>query len=98
MNAINAQTPTHAGLYERVFSGEFLDDLRTGVMLFDADGIAVDCNRASTGLLNAAPHQLKGQISTNMSLGAVREDGSPLPLAEHVSARTALRPHRTPFD
>jgi hypothetical protein len=37
MNAINAQTLTHAGLYERVFSGEFLDNLRTGVLLFDAD-------------------------------------------------------------
>jgi hypothetical protein len=37
MNAINVQTVTHAGLYERVFSGEFLDNLRTGVLLFDAD-------------------------------------------------------------
>jgi len=90
MNAINALTLTHAGLYERVFSGDFLDGLRTGVMLFDADGVAVDCNRASTELLDTAPHQLKGQLSTNMGLGAVREDGSPLPLAEHASAR-ALR-------
>jgi HD-GYP domain-containing protein (c-di-GMP phosphodiesterase class II) len=90
MNAINAQTLTHAGLYGRVFSGEFLDGLRTGVILFDADGIAVDCNRASTELLDAAPHELQGQISTDMPLGAVREDGSPLPLAEHASAR-ALR-------
>ena len=90
MNAINAQTLTHAGLYGQVFSGEFLDGLRTGILLFDADGIAIDCNRASTELLNAAPHQLKGQISTDMPLSAVREDGSSLPLAEHASAR-ALR-------
>ena len=90
MNAINAQTLTHAGLYGRVFSGEFLDGLRTGILLFDADGIAIDCNRAATELLNAAPHQLKGQISTDMPLGAVREDGSSLPLAEYASAR-ALR-------
>src|SRR5665213_1779772 len=90
MNAINAQTLTHAGLYGRVFSGEFLDGLRTGILLFDADGIAIDCNRAATELLNAAPHQLKGQISSDMPLGAVREDGSSLPLAEYASAR-ALR-------
>lgn len=90
MNAINAQTLIHAELYQRVLSGEFLDDLRTGVMLFDADGIAVDSNKASTELLGAAPHQLRGKIPIDMPMGTVREDGSLLPLAEHASAR-ALR-------
>ena len=55
MNAINASALAHAGLYEKVTSGKFLDDLRTAIILFDADGIAIDCNPAATELLSAAP-------------------------------------------
>jgi HD-GYP domain-containing protein (c-di-GMP phosphodiesterase class II) len=90
MNAISASALANAALYESVLSEEFLDDLRTGVILFGADGIAIDCNRAATELLSAEPHELIGMVSTDMPLSAVREDGSPLPLAEHASAR-ALR-------
>jgi HD-GYP domain-containing protein (c-di-GMP phosphodiesterase class II) len=87
MNAINAGALAHAALYESVLSGEFLDDLRTGVILFNADGIAIDCNRAAAELNGIAPHELIGNVPTDMHRGAVREDGSPLPLCEHASAR-----------
>lgn len=87
MNAINAIALAHAGLYESVLSVEFLDDLQTGILLFDADGIAIDCNRAAAELLSAEPHELIGKVSTDMPLRAVREDGSPLPLCEYASAR-----------
>lgn len=87
MNVIRADSLAHAGLYESVLSEEFLDNLRTAVLLFDADGITVDCNRAAAELFSAEPHELKGKVSTDMPLRAVREDGSPLPLCEHASAR-----------
>jgi len=90
VNEISAQGLIQAGLYRRVLSGEFLNRLRTGILMFDADGIAIDCNRAAAELLDTEIHELKGRISTDMGLGAVREDGSPLPLGEHASAR-ALR-------
>ena len=86
MNEISAQGLIQAGLYRRVLSGEFLNRLRTGILMFDADGIAIDCNRAAAELLDTEIHELKGRISTDMGLGAVREDGSPLPLGEHASA------------
>lgn len=95
MNAISASALAHAALYERVTSGEFLDDLRTAILLFNVDGIAIDCNRAAAELLSAAPEEFIGKASTDMHLGAVREDGSPLPLAEHASARAMLS--RTPY-
>ena len=74
-------------MYDRVYSGEFFDALRTGVMLFDVDGVAINCNRAATELLGATPEQLKGHRSDEMLLGAVREDGSPLRRTEYTSTR-----------
>jgi HD-GYP domain-containing protein (c-di-GMP phosphodiesterase class II) len=58
-----------------------------GVILFEVDGVAIDCNRAATELLGATAEQLIGHVSVNMPLGAVREDGSPFRRTEYPSAR-----------
>lgn len=87
MNAVNAQLLSHVGLYDRVYSSEFLDNIRTGILIFDADGVAIDANRSAVAMLGATLDQLKGHTSFDMPLGAVREDGSPLPGAEYASAR-----------
>ena len=86
MNAIAAQMGSCADLNARIHSGEFLDGIRTGIMLFDANGAAFDCNQAVTMLLGFTLDELRDHTSYNMPVGAVRDDGSPLPGDEFASA------------
>jgi PAS domain S-box-containing protein len=56
-------------------------------MLFDPEGVAVNCNRAAAELLGVTPEQVKGHSSDEMRLGAMHEDGSPLHRTEYATAR-----------
>ncbi|HUX04458.1 MAG TPA: HD domain-containing phosphohydrolase [Acidimicrobiales bacterium] len=87
MNPANAQSGAHVTLHRHVFSSDFANELRTGLLIFDANGIAVDCNKAALELLAASRTELVGHNSTAMPLKSIREDGSVLPLNEHASAR-----------
>lgn len=90
MNVASSATNHYAGLYAQVHSGGFLDGIRTGILLYNTHGEVIDCNNAATVMLGATLDQLKGHTPFDIPLGAVREDGSPLPGSEFASAR-ALR-------
>lgn len=86
MNAVGSQMGSYATLSALIRSDEFLDGVRTGIMLFDVNGAVLDCNHAATRMLGLTFDQLKGHTSFNMPLGAVRDDGEPLPGDEYASA------------
>jgi diguanylate cyclase (GGDEF)-like protein/PAS domain S-box-containing protein len=86
MNVIASRRGSYADLIAHMHSDEFLDGVRTGIMLFDANGAAFDCNHAATTMLGLTFDQLRDHTSFNMPLGAVRDDGSSLPGNEYASA------------
>ncbi len=87
MNVINSLADPNAGLYARVYSNEFLDNIRTGVVLYDVEGVVIDCNSAASRLLGATTDQIEGKTIFDLPLGAVHEDGSRLADGEYVSSR-----------
>jgi HD-GYP domain-containing protein (c-di-GMP phosphodiesterase class II) len=87
MNLANSRTREYANLYSCVHSVEFLDNLRTGVVIVNGVGEMIDCNRAATELLGLSLEELAGSTPYDDVLGAVRADGSPLPGDEHPSTR-----------
>jgi PAS domain-containing protein len=72
-------------LHAMVFSRGFLNSLSTGYLFFDADGEIIDCNTAAVELLGTEHDQILGHEWLELKSGAVREDGSPLPLDERPS-------------
>jgi PAS domain S-box-containing protein len=86
MNVIASRRGSYADLIAQIHSDEFLDGVRTGIMLFDANGTAFDCNHAATTMLGLTFDQLRDHTSFNMPVGAVRDDGSSLPGSEYASA------------
>lgn len=86
LNAFNTQTGLFAELSARIRSGDFLDQLRTGIMLFDANGAILDCNQAATGMLGVTLDELKDHTSFDWPLRTVRDDGSTFPSDEYASA------------
>jgi diguanylate cyclase (GGDEF)-like protein/PAS domain S-box-containing protein len=67
-----------------------VDALQDGVGVLDAGGTILACNEAAAKILGRSAGQLVGNMPLNLDLGAVSEDGSPLPLKEYPSA-DALR-------
>jgi PAS domain S-box-containing protein len=66
-------------LQSLLLSNDFLNTLATGYLLFDADGVVVDCNEAAERLLGVASDALMGVIWYQSGSGAVHEDGSAFP-------------------
>jgi diguanylate cyclase (GGDEF)-like protein/PAS domain S-box-containing protein len=67
-----------------------VDALQDGVGVLDAGGTILACNEAAAKILGRSARQLVGNMPLNLDLGAVSEDGSPLPLKDYPSAE-ALR-------
>jgi hypothetical protein len=86
MNQVNLMG-SQAGIYSHLLSSEFLDNIRTGIAIIDADGVLIDCNRAATFMLGISRDQLIGHASSRNPLKAVREDGSRLPGSEFAAIR-----------
>jgi diguanylate cyclase (GGDEF)-like protein/PAS domain S-box-containing protein len=67
-----------------------VDALQDGIGVLDAGGTILACNEAAATILGRSASQLVGNTPLDLDLGAVGEDGSPLPLQEYPSAE-ALR-------
>jgi diguanylate cyclase (GGDEF)-like protein/PAS domain S-box-containing protein len=65
------------GLTNILASSNFLDDIRTGMLLRDAEGVIIDCNAAAASILEEPREQLIGKKSTAAELGAINLDGTP---------------------
>jgi HD-GYP domain-containing protein (c-di-GMP phosphodiesterase class II) len=57
---------------------DFLDSISTGIILQGVDGAVIDCNTRAAELLGVPEDELMGR-TLETPLGAVREDGTPLP-------------------
>jgi diguanylate cyclase (GGDEF)-like protein/PAS domain S-box-containing protein len=56
-----------------------VDALQEGVGVLDTDGHILACNQAAAAILGRSARQLEGSTPLELDLGAVCEDGSPLP-------------------
>ena len=63
-----------------------VDALQDGVGVLDERGHILACNQAAAAILGRSTSQLVGHTPLDLDLGAVGEDGSPLPLEAYPSA------------
>jgi diguanylate cyclase (GGDEF)-like protein/PAS domain S-box-containing protein len=63
-----------------------VDVLQDGVGVLDPDGRILACNRSAAAILGRSMSQLVGHTPLELDLGAVGEDGAPLPLDVYPSA------------
>jgi diguanylate cyclase (GGDEF)-like protein/PAS domain S-box-containing protein len=63
-----------------------VDALQDGVGVLDPDGRILACNRSAATILGRSMSQLVGHTPLELDLGAVGEDGAPLPLDVYPSA------------
>ncbi|MDH2902702.1 MAG: EAL domain-containing protein [Actinomycetota bacterium] len=68
-------------------SQEFLDQLRTGILLFDEQGNIFACNDATLTLFDATPEQLMGGRPDNQKVMIMGDDGAPLSTDELTISR-----------
>ncbi|NJM46617.1 MAG: PAS domain S-box protein [Alkalinema sp. RU_4_3] len=86
---IEARTQTEAALqeseerYRSVVMG-----LREGVMLQDAQGQILTCNRSAETILGLTEAQMMGRSSLDPRWQTIHEDGSPFPGSDHPSMVT----------
>ena len=64
-----------------------VEGLQEGVGVLDAGGTILACNEAAATILGRSARQLVGQTPLELDLGAVGEDGYPLPLQDYPSAK-----------
>lgn len=62
--------------------------LREGIVLQDADGRILACNRAAERILELSADQMMGRTSADARWMAIHEDGSPFPGEEHPAMVT----------
>jgi len=74
-----------------IASSDFLNNISTGMLFRNSEGVIVDCNRAAETILGTPREELIGTTSTDVERSAVGLDG--LPLANREPA--ALRVLRT---
>ena len=67
-----------------------LENVAAGIVLQDASGAVIDCNREAETLLGLSRDQMLGRTSVDPRWRTIREDGSDLPGEEHP-AMLALR-------
>jgi diguanylate cyclase (GGDEF)-like protein/PAS domain S-box-containing protein len=63
-----------------------VDALQDGVGVLDEDGRILHCNQAATAILGRSSFQLIGRTPLELNLGAIGEDGTPLPVDDYPSA------------
>ena len=63
-----------------------VDALQDGVGVLDTQGRILACNKAAAAILGRSMSQLVGHTPLELDIGAVTEDGSPLPLDAYPSA------------
>jgi diguanylate cyclase (GGDEF)-like protein/PAS domain S-box-containing protein len=80
-------------LQRLLFAGNFLNSIRTGIVVQDVNGNVLDFNDAAARLVGATDRR----VTFDPKQGAVREDGSPFPVDELPSAVT-LRTGRSNLD
>lgn len=90
MNQVNFLTDSRAALYSRLFSSEFLDELRMGIVVVDDQGVLIDCNKAAVELLGLGSDDLIGRSPVDSPLVVVNRDGVPIAPRDHPTLR-ALR-------
>ena len=66
-----------------LFSGQFRDAIKTGIVVQGLDGATVDCNEGALKLLNLTRDELLGHSPFTGLSNPVRENGSHLPSSEH---------------
>lgn len=86
MTASLSDAESNAALSALIHSDNFLDQIRTGIILYDTYGVAFNCNQAATKLLGLAPDQSKGHRPFDMPFLAVGDDGLPLRANQYPSA------------
>jgi diguanylate cyclase (GGDEF)-like protein/PAS domain S-box-containing protein len=59
-------------------TSEFLNNIRTGMIFRDVDGVVIDCNRAAESLLGRPREVLLGTNTPQFEGRAIRLDGTPL--------------------
>jgi PAS domain S-box-containing protein len=84
MNQVNLMTDARAALYSRLFSSDFLDQLRMGIAVIDNDGVLIDCNTAAVEMLGEERDDLIGR---SPFVNPVNRDGSPIVPNDHPVAR-----------
>jgi diguanylate cyclase (GGDEF)-like protein/PAS domain S-box-containing protein len=63
---------------QKIFaSSNFLDNISTGMLLRNAEGVITDCNSAAESILGLSRDVLIGKTSTDLENGAVNLDGTP---------------------
>jgi diguanylate cyclase (GGDEF)-like protein/PAS domain S-box-containing protein len=80
-------------LQRLLYEGNFLNTIRTGIVVQSVDGEVLAYNEAAARLVGAS----NGPVTFDPKQGAVRDDGSPFPVGELPSAAT-LRTGRTNLD
>jgi diguanylate cyclase (GGDEF)-like protein/PAS domain S-box-containing protein len=84
-------------LQRLLYAGNFLNSIRTGIVLQNAEGDVLDYNEAAASLLGIPGGHSHSELSFAPQWGAVREDGSPFPVDELPGA-TTLRTGETCLD
>lgn len=67
-----------------------IENVASGIVIQDASGAVIDCNREAEKLLGLSRDQMLGRTSIDSRWRAIREDGSAFPGEEHP-AMVALR-------
>ncbi|MDH2903968.1 MAG: HD domain-containing protein [Actinomycetota bacterium] len=75
-----------AALSARIRSDEFIDRVQTGIIVYDADGVAFRWNQAATKLLGLTPEEWKDHRPFDMPFSAVGDDGCALRADQFPSA------------
>ncbi len=70
-------------LINALIDPSFIDSINLGLVLQDVDGHIVECNAAATEILGLSYDEILGRTSRDIDWGAVREDGTDFPGAEH---------------
>ncbi len=65
-----------------------LEAMAEGMVVYDARGVAIDCNRAAERILRLSREEIVGLEDADPGWTHWREDGSPWPLAEQPPQRT----------
>jgi len=73
-----------------LYTGDFLDSVNTGLVLYGVDGRILDVNSAAETLLGASAKDLAGKSSAELCWNGVHEDGTAFPADQHP-VEVALR-------
>jgi signal transduction histidine kinase len=70
------------------YDRSFVDCLYEGVVVFNAKGEILLCNKAVEDIFHTTAEELKTITATDPRFDTLHEDGTPFPLSEHPSVKT----------